>query len=480
MLLSKLLKGVETSSVYEEAEITSVVNDSRKAGKGALFVCLQGEKTDGHLYAAKALEMGAEAVLCQRDLGLSRQILVADSHKAYAQAAANFFGNPDRELTLLGITGTKGKTTTTKLIKSILEQAGKKVGLIGSIQNEIGAETFHAENTTPDAMELYELYRKMADAGCSHCVMEVSSHALVQQRIGESHYKVAAFTNLSQDHLDYHKDMEDYFSAKERLFSICDSAVVNLDDPYGRRLAEKLEVPCITFSIQPESSAVLKAQNIVYHAESVEFEILYKGIVSRVHFGMPGVFSVKNALTAVGVCLQLGICLKTAIEGITRVNGVRGRCEIVPTGRNFTVICDHAHSPGSLENVLSAMKATCKGRLVALFGCGGDRDKTKRPLMAKAAAENADFVIITSDNPRTEQPGAIIQDILPGMEGYHTPYVVVENRREAIFYAVQNAQPGDTIVLAGKGHEDYQIIGTQKYHFDEREIVAEALKTLEN
>ena len=476
MRLSQLLRGIVTASPYTDREIGGMTNDSRTLKDGDVFFCIRGSVTDGHDYAKQALEKGAAAVFTERPLGIEREILVSDTHDAYAIAASNYYQNPEKQLTLIGVTGTKGKTTTTKLIKSILETAGKKVGLIGSIQNEIGEEAIHAENTTPDALELMELYHRMVKAGCEYCVMEVSSHALDQKRIGSSHYKVAVFTNLSQDHLDYHANMEEYFKAKEKLFSICDGAVINGDDPYGQRLISSVSCPVTVFSL--EGKGDLNAIDPFYHSDSVSFDFFYQGVVSKLSFGMPGIFSVKNALAAMGVCLQLGISIQTAIEGIEKVKGVRGRCEIVPTGRDFTVICDHAHAPDALENVLSALKGTAKGRLVALFGCGGDRDRTKRPKMAKAAAKYADFVIITSDNPRTEKPSDIIDEIVVGMEGSTTPYVVIENRVEAIFYAVQHALPGDTIVLAGKGHEDYQIIGHEKIHLDEREVVADALKTI--
>ena len=477
MLLSALLDGVQVLSDYEDRDVGTVVNDSRNIKPGDIFVCINGAVADGHEYAGSALQKGAAAVICERDLGLEEQILVPDTHLAYSKMAANFYGNPSKKLRLIGVTGTNGKTTTTKLVKSVLTGIGKKVGLIGSIQNEIGDEIIHAEQTTPDAMELEGLYARMVEAGCEFCVMEVSSHALDQRRIGDSHYEVAVFTNLTQDHLDYHKTMENYFEAKAQLFDICDSAVINFDDPYGQRLLKMISCPVSTISME-SAKADLHAFDIVYHPDGVEYRFDYQGVTSKVNFGMPGIFSVKNSLTAIAVCLRLGICIEKAVDGINMAQGVRGRSEIVPTGRDFTVICDHAHTPDGLENILSALRQTTRGRLIALFGCGGDRDRLKRPLMAKSSAKFADMLIVTSDNPRTEDPKAIIDDILPGLDGLDIPYEVIVNRKEAIFYAVQNARPGDTIVLAGKGHEDYQIIGHEKHHFDEREIVAEALKAL--
>ena len=474
MKLQELMKNTGAAGMPDR-EATGVVNDSRQVKPGDVFVCIRGAQSDGHRYAAAAAAQGAAAIVCEEDVGLENQILVPDTHLAYSRMASNFYGNPEKKLRLVGVTGTKGKTTVTSLIKRILTQSGQKVGLIGTIQNEIGEQVIHAENTTPDAMELESLYARMVEAGCTFCVMEVSSHALDQQRIGDSHYETAVFTNLSHEHLDYHRDMEDYFEAKAKLFAICDSAVINRDDEYGRRLLER-HPEAMTFSLEEEAD--LTAKEIVCHAESVDFLLCAGGVESRVHFGMPGRFSVRNALAAAGACLQLGVSLNTIISALSSTSGVRGRIETIPTGRDFTVITDYAHSPDSLENVLSSLKETVKGRLVALFGCGGDRDRTKRPLMAAAAARHADALIITSDNPRTEDPQAIIGEILPGLEGFSVPYTVIVNRREAIFHAVRTAQPGDTIVLAGKGHEDYQIIGHEKFHFDEREVVAEALAAL--
>ena len=478
MRLSRLLENLELQNMIPDCEVGKVVNDSRKVEPGDVFVCILGFAMDGHDYAKAALEKGAAAVVCQRDLGLEKQILTADTHKAYSQMAANFYGNPSKRLRLIGVTGTKGKTTVTHLIKAVLTSAGKKVGLIGTVQNEIGDEILHAESTTPDAMELESLYRRMVDAGCEYCVMEVSSHALDQERIGDSRYEAAAFTNLSHEHLDYHKDMESYFLAKKKLFSRCDTAVISLDDPYGRRLAEEIACPLMTVSLG-DQAADLYAFDVKHQPDSVGFRFSYQGVESGMRFSMPGDFSVRNALVAMGICLQLGVCLETIAKALSKVKGVRGRNEIIPTGRDFTVISDYAHSPDSIENILSALKETVAGRLVALFGCGGDRDRAKRPLMGAAAAAHADYLYITSDNPRTEEPEAIIQEILPGVEGCGTPYEVIVNRREAIYKAIADAMPGDTIVLCGKGHEDYQIIGHEKSHFDEREVVAEALKALE-
>ena len=475
MLLSNLLDGVKVLSDYVDRDVKCIINDSRNVKENDVFVCINGAVTDGHNYAGKAVENGASAVICERDLGLREQIIVDDTHFAYSKMAANYFGNPSKKLKLVGITGTNGKTTTTKLVKGILTSAGKKVGLIGSIENEICDEVIHAEKTTPDAIELEELYRKMVDAGCEYCVMEVSSHALDQKRIGDSRYKVGVFTNLTQDHLDYHKTMENYFEAKTKLFDISEKAVINFDDEYGKKLLEKLDIPVYTISMESKD-ATLAAYDINYYSDRVEYAFDYEDEKYQVVFKMPGIFSVKNSLTAIAISLSLGVPIKTAINGINNAKGVRGRSEVIPTGRDFSVICDHAHTPDGLENILSALKKTCKGRLIALFGCGGDRDSLKRPLMAKSSAKFADMLIITSDNPRTEDPDKIIEDILPGLDGIDISYKVIVNRKDAIFYAVQNAEKDDTIVLAGKGHENYQILKDSTIHFDDREEAKKAFK----
>lgn len=473
MKLSKLLENIVPAGSYADREVTGMTSDSRKVQPGDVFVCISGAAADGHQFAGAAVEKGAAAVVCERDLGLDCQIVTPDTHAAYSRMASNLYGNPSQKLRLIGVTGTKGKTTVTSLIKAVLTAAGKKVGLIGTIQNEIGDEVIPTDKTTPDALELEGLFARMVEAGCEYCVMEVSSHALDQNRIGAAHYEVAVFTNLSHEHLDYHGTMEEYYQAKKKLFSICDSAVINLDDSWGERLAGEVSCPVLGFSMKKE--AALNAFDVRHAADHVDFRYAYEGVESKLHFGMPGDFSVKNALAAMGACLSLGLCLNTIAQTLSQIQGVSGRNEIIPTGKDFTVIRDYAHSPDSIENILSALKETVSGRLVALFGCGGDRDRTKRPLMAAAAAAHADYVYVTSDNPRTEDPDAIIAEILPGFAGFDTPYEVIPNRREAIFHAIHHAQPGDTIVLCGKGHEDYQIIGHEKFHFDEREIVAQAL-----
>ena len=476
MKLSLLLDEIAQTAL-PDCDVTDVCSDTRKIQKGSLFVCIKGANFDGHEHAAQALEQGACAVVCDHPLGTGKEIVVPNTRLAYARLCAAFCGNPERNMRFVGVTGTNGKTTTTNLIKSILTRAGHKVGLVGTIQNEIGDEVVTAHRTTPDAYELYHLFRRMADAGCDTVVMEVSSHALDQYRLGELPFDVGVFTNLTQDHLDYHKTMEAYFQAKCMLFSMTKTALVNVDDPYGKRLTGIVPCEVVEFSAEEETAALF-AKEIRCSASSVHYLLCYDGKEVSVDFGMPGHFSVYNSMTAVAVCVLMGVPFEQAVHLLVNSTGVKGRSEVIPTGRDFTVICDYAHTPDGLDNVLPALKENAKGRLVTLFGCGGDRDRTKRPLMGESAARNSDFVIVTSDNPRTEDPEAIIQEILPGVQKYETPYLVIPDRREAIFYAIQHAQKDDLIVLAGKGHEDYQVIGTKEIHFDEREVVAEALAAL--
>jgi len=479
MKLSELLKDVAilSATADPETDISGVVIDSRQAGENTLFVAITGFETDGHLYIASAVEKGAAVVLCEKVPETEvPYVLVEDSRAALARVSANFYGHPEREMTFLGVTGTNGKTTTTYLLKAVLEQAlGAKVGLIGTNQNLVGDEVVHAERTTPEALELYALFRRMADAGCTHVVMEVSSHALCLHRVDGIRFAVGIFTNLTEDHLDFHKTMDAYLEAKERLFLQSDTAVVNLDDPAGAGIRDRAPCPVFTFSAE-KIEADLVAKNVVLKPDRVEFQALTREYLQRMELHIPGRFSVYNALGVVAACLKLGIPLDAIAGALKTAKGVKGRVEVVPTDGDYTILIDYAHTPDALENVLKAVRGFAQGRVVALFGCGGDRDPIKRPIMGKIAVDLADKVFITSDNPRTEEPEAIIDDILKGVAGTSTPYEVIPDRVEAICRAIDTHEPGDIIVLAGKGHETYQIVGREKHHMDEREIVADHLK----
>ncbi|MBQ9516517.1 MAG: UDP-N-acetylmuramoyl-L-alanyl-D-glutamate--2,6-diaminopimelate ligase [Eubacterium sp.] len=473
MKLTELLKSVDVKNEYTDCDAVEVTSDSRVVKEGYLFVCIKGAMFDGHAVAKEMLEYGAVAVVVDHDLGLDRQIIVDDTRAAYSVICANFFGNPADKLSLIGLTGTNGKTTTTFLIKQILENVGKKVGLVGTVQNMVGDEIYPAHYTTPDPHELQSLFRKMVDAKCEYCVMEVSSQALAQGRVAGINFKLGVFTNLTQDHLDYHKTWENYFAAKRMLFENCEIALTNVDDEYGLKIVEGLPCEVKTYGVKNLNSD-FTARNVMFSSSGVKYELVCERI-GTVKCPIPGRFSVYNSLCAASAALVLGFEIEDVIGAIARSNGVKGRIEVVPTDTDYTIIIDYAHSPDGLENIITSLKEIAQGRVVTLFGCGGDRDRTKRPKMGKIAAELSDFCVVTSDNPRSENPDAIIEDILEGMKDTDTPYEVVVNRKDAIRWAMENAQPKDIILLAGKGHETYQILPTGTIHFDEREVVSEIL-----
>ena len=469
--------GISFGLLKEDTEIVSITCDSRRVEPGCLFVCIEGTAVDGHRFAEDAQRAGAAAVLVQRDMGLHTQLMAGNTRMAWAQICANWFGHPAARLKMIGVTGTNGKTTTTTLIKSMLEQEGYKVGLIGTIHNLIGDRVLPARHTTPDPYDLQSLLALMVVEGCDYCVMEVSSHALDQRRVAGCIYEVGVFTNLTQDHLDYHGTMENYMLAKKELFSLSRCGIVNGDDAWASAISK--DVPCPLTTYSAKSEADYAARNVAYRADGVDFELVYGGESRQVNMQIPGQFSVYNGLCAAAVCLTVGMPFDRVVEALSAAAGVKGRAEVVPTGRDFTVVIDYAHTPDGLDNICRTLKQCCAGRLVTLFGCGGDRDKTKRPLMGEIAASLSDYVVVTSDNPRSEDPAAIIQDIVPGVRKMGTPHTVVVNRVEAIRWAIANAQPGDTILLAGKGHETYQILADEVIHLDEREVVAEALQSAE-
>ncbi len=478
MKLQKLLKGVAVleKSAPEELNISGVKYSSREVQPGDLFVAVPGYVTDGHRYIADAVERGAAAVVCEREMpGNAPWIKVASSRETLAKLGANWYGEPAKAMKIIGVTGTNGKTSVTYLLKELLERAlGARVGLIGTICNMIGQEILETERTTPESFELQGLLEKMRHAGCTHVVMEVSSHALALHRVGGMKFAVGAFTNLTEDHLDFHKTMEEYGKAKALLFEQSVEGVFDVDDPWAEKMMAFAKSTKYTVSTQYEAD--LQAKNICLASDHVEMDILEGKQQIHLRLGIPGRFTVSNALVVLGIARRLGIDLETAVSALSGAQGVKGRIEVVPTpNRDYTVLIDYAHTPDGLENVLRSVRDFCKGRLLVVFGCGGDRDKTKRPVMGGIAAKYADYVIVTSDNPRTEEPMAIIGDILAGMEGTKTPYTVEENRRKAIRLALREGKKDDIIVLAGKGHETYQILGTEKVHLDEREEVAAAL-----
>ncbi len=478
MQLYELLDG-KVQTKLENVEIKGLTDDSRKVKEGFLFVCVKGGSFDGHNAAADMIEKGAAAVVAERDLGLGdKQIIVENSRSFYGDLCAAWFGHPEKKLRFIGVTGTNGKTTITNVIKKLLTESGHKVGLIGTIQNEIGERIIHTDNTTPMVYDLMKLYDEMANEGCDYVVMEVSSFGLAQYRIGPTHFETAVFTNLTQDHLDYHGSMENYYQAKRMLFDRCDYAVINTDDEYGKRLFS--EIDCEKSSYRCCGRGDFYADAIKLRAGGTSFWLCCGEKSYQLNLVMIGMFNVANVTAAVAVGMKAGIGIEKMMEVLEKYPGVRGRCEVIPTGKDFTVICDYAHTPDALENILSSVKEYTTGRLMCLFGCGGNRDRTKRPKMASAAAKYADLLIVTSDNPRDEDPEAIIAEILTGLDGSKVPYEVVIDRKAAILKGMQLAKAGDVLVLAGKGHEDYQILaGGMHIHMDEREIVKECLPLLE-
>lgn len=478
MRLYKLIEGLADINIPDR-EISSVTDNTKKVRKDCIFVCVKGGSFDGHDAAAEMLEKGAAVIVAERDLGLgNKQIITDNSRKFYGELCAAWFDHPEKKLKIIGVTGTNGKTTITNVIKNIFMKNGVKTGLIGTICNEIGDETVHTDNTTPMAFDYMCLLDKMVKAGCKYAVMEVSSFGLVQHRIGPTHFDMGIFTNLTQDHLDYHKTMENYYQAKKMMFDECDYALINTDDEYGRRIFS--EISCKKERYGISSEADYYADAIKIKSDGTSFWYCYNGKSQLVNMKMTGMFNVSNVTAAISVCLKADLPIEDILKAVSEYNGVKGRCEIIPTGRDFTVICDYAHTPDAVENILKSVREYTEGRLICLFGCGGNRDAKKRPLMAKAAAKFADRLIITSDNPRDEIPEAIIDDILAGLKDSEIPFDVVVDRTKAIHHSLKIAEKGDIIVLAGKGHEDYQVLpGNEHIHFDEREIVSEGLKLID-
>ena len=478
MKLAQLLKHIDVleSTADPELEITGISYDSRKTKPGDLFVAIKGFEADGHRFIPKAVASGAAAVLCEdAPQDGTPYIRIRDCRYGLAIASREFYGDPASRMKLVGFTGTSGKTSSTHIMKHVLEaELGAKVGLIGTNGNMIGERLLHTEHTTPESLELHQLFRQMADEGCTHVVMEVSSHSLELKRVAGITFDVAVFTNLSQDHLDLHGTMEAYAAAKKKIFSQCKTGWVNIDDEHGAFMMDG--AACSVQRYSTRQDAELTAGDIALSAGGVSFKASYKGESVPVRLSIPGMFSVYNALSVMAACFSLGMSLSDAADGISSARGVKGRMEPVPTDGDYSVIIDYSHKPDALEKALKALRPVTRGRLIVLFGCGGDRDRGKRPIMGKVAAENADLIIVTSDNPRTEEPMDIINEILPGLENSQKPCKMICDRPEAIRWAIDNARHGDVILLAGKGHEDYQIIGHEKHHMDEREIVRDFLE----
>ncbi len=481
MKIEEILKGLTYTvlSGDKSIEINNPQYDSRKIKCGDMFFAIGGFNVDGHNFISKAIENGAKTVVVEKDVTLVEGITfikVENGRRALAIAASNFYNNPSKKMKIMGITGTNGKTTSAFMLKGILEAKGYKVGLIGTIANYIGNKEIHTEKTTPESLELQQLFKDMVDSDIDYCVMEVSSHSLDLDRVYGIEFSQGIFTNLTQDHLDFHKTFENYFNAKSKLFKICKHSVVNVDDSYGIKLLEKINSKVTTYSIEKESD--LKGTDINLESTGIIFNLKGNEKTYKVQLPIPGRYNVYNALGCIGAALDEGIDMDTIIEGLSKVT-VPGRCENLTLGMDlgFQVIRDYSHTPDSLKNILENLRELTKGKLICIFGCGGDRDRTKRPIMGEIGTELSDIAIITSDNPRSEDPYMILEDIKAGVE--KSNYKLIENRREAIKTALLLGEKDDIIVIAGKGHETYQILKNETIHFDEKEVVLELIEELE-
>ncbi|MEO5864905.1 MAG: UDP-N-acetylmuramoyl-L-alanyl-D-glutamate--2,6-diaminopimelate ligase [Nitrospiraceae bacterium] len=472
--------------------VHAITDDSRAVTGGSLFVAVKGERVDGHGFVEQAIRAGAVAVIAQASVvsGLLPFVLVADSRKALGLLGSRFYGDPSARLKMIGVTGTNGKTTTTYLCKALLEGIGRPVGLIGTVGYQIGQETLPASHTTPGALELQELLAKMVECGLTAAVMEVSSHALALDRTSGCEYDVAVFTNLTQDHLDFHHTMDEYFEAKLRLFTglaegqkAGKRAIVNVDDPRGDAIRAACPAPAWGYAIH--NQADLKAERVRLSLTGTIFTAATPAGTFTVESRLVGEHNVYNLLGAIGVALHDGATSDQICEATAHISNVPGRFERVSSGQDFTVVVDYAHTEDALVRLLTAAQALKTNRIITVFGCGGDRDRGKRPKMGRAAVEYSDVVVLTSDNPRTEDPLAILREVEVGVRDAlerrsHVQYHLVPDRREAIGAAIREARRGDMVLIAGKGHEDYQIIGNKKFHFDDREVAREAIQQLQD
>ena len=482
MILKSLLKGLDYEVIKgnEESKVQNIRYDNRKIEQGDAFVCVKGFKVDGHSFIGDAIKKGAKTLIVQEDVSVQEDITiikVRDTRKALAIMSSNYFGNPKDKLKIIGITGTNGKTTSAFIIKSILEKAGFMTGLIGTIANYIGNKKVDAVRTTPESYELHELFKNMVDAGVEYCVMEVSSHSLELDRVYGIQFEEGIFTNLTRDHLDFHKTFENYYNAKFKLFERSNHSIINLDDPYGANIVKDIEerglkTKVSTFSIEKESD--FKAFEIKSHSNGSEFKVNLESI-EEFSINIPGEYNIYNSLGCIICAYNLNSPMDKIKEALSDVV-IPGRCELVAKEKNlpYSIIIDYAHTPDGLENILSTVKAFTKNRMISVFGCGGDRDKVKRPQMGKIGCELSDIAIITSDNPRSEEPMDIINDIVKPLN--YDNFVIEVNRKEAIRKAMNMALEGDVIVIAGKGHETYQILKDETIHFDEREVVYDILE----
>jgi UDP-N-acetylmuramoyl-L-alanyl-D-glutamate--2,6-diaminopimelate ligase len=484
MKLQKLLKNLHLLIPFkgEDLDISSIENDNRKVQNGSLFICIKGYTVDGHDFAEAAVKNGAAAILAERPITLDVPvILVKDTTRAMAVLADTFYGQPTKKLHLIGITGTNGKTTTSHLIEKIMVDAGQRTGLIGTMYTKIAEEIIETKNTTPESLTLQKTFQQMVDRGVETAVMEVSSHALDLGRVHGCDYDVAVFTNLTQDHLDYHKTMDEYKRAKSLLFAQLGNtfnhqhpkfAVLNADDQASEMYSRATAAQIVTYGI--DMRADIQAKDIQMTSSGTRFNLIIETEIYPVQMQLIGKFSVYNVLASIAASLVSGIEINQIIKSIESVEGVSGRFELVNAGQDFTVIVDYAHTPDSLENVLKTIQHIAKKKVFVIVGCGGDRDRTKRPLMAQIACQWATDPILTSDNPRSEDPLAILKEMEAGVKG--EKYKIIPDRKEAINTAIQQASKDDVVLIAGKGHETYQIIGNIVHDFDDRLVAREAIE----
>jgi UDP-N-acetylmuramoyl-L-alanyl-D-glutamate--2,6-diaminopimelate ligase len=484
MKLHTLISYLQPYKTYsgDNPDISSIENDSRNIQKGSLFICIKGFNVDGHDYAALAVQNGAAAIIAEKEMILPVPVIVVpDSKRAMAVLADAYFDQPSKKLQLIGITGTNGKTTISHLIEKIISDSGEKTGLIGTMYTKIGSKEYEVKNTTPDSLTLQKIFKQMVDEGVSSTVMEVSSHALDEGRIHGCDFNIAVFSNLTQDHLDYHKTMEAYKNAKGLLFSQLGScfshnppkfAVLNNDDEASKSYIRATAAHILTYGI--DQNADIQAVNIQMTSTGTTFQLLSPFGVYNVSMQLIGKFSVYNVLASIGAGIAAGIPIEHIIQSINRVQGVSGRFETVDAGQDFSVIVDYSHTPDSLKNALTTVKQFAKKKVFVIVGCGGDRDRSKRPLMAEIACRYSTDPIFTSDNPRSEDPMRILKDMEEGVVGYQ--YKTIIDRKKAIQFAVKAASKGDVILIAGKGHETYQLIGNQIIHFDDRKVAKEAIE----
>lgn len=482
MKLTDILAGVDGKLINgkTDIDIDTMTIDSRKAGEGVLFVAIVGMTVDGHKFIPSAYEKGTIAVITEHEIENIPDDMtvyqVENAREALAVMAANFYNTPCRELNMIGVTGTNGKTSTTYFIESVLNYIRHKTAVIGTVEIRIGGkkrEIEFATSTTPDTIELNQMLRIMSDEKCDDVIMEVSSHSLELKKVKGIDFKVGIFTNLTQDHLDFHKTMENYCAAKAKLFTMCEYGVINADDEWAYKIMENATCKIMTYSIEKPSD--LQAKDIEYLMDRVHFTVNINGEDVRFELMVPGRFSVYNALAAIGAMISMGVSVKDIKAGINNIKGVPGRIQNIPNNRGFNVIVDYAHTPDGLENIINAVKEFTKGRIITVFGCGGDRDRTKRPIMGRIVAELSDIPVITSDNPRSEEPYSILKEIEMGVKPVTNKYEMIVDRREAIKKAVETAEKGDSIIIAGKGHENYQILKDKTIHFDDAEVAKEVL-----